>query len=76
MMSYSSKDGTFPLTLEECEIVEILCNERIAEMESDLKSKDPHKYIFIKELSAKFNAIIKLMNTKMGFDDFRGRIKD
>lgn len=82
-MSYSSKDGTFPLTLEECEVIEILCNEKISDMESDLNNKDPHKYISIKELFSKFNAMIKLMQSKEETDykkefkklkDFRGSV--
>lgn len=64
MMCYSGNDGSFPLTLKECNCIESLCNERISEMEEDLENKDPHKYIRIKELSSKMNAIIKLMNAR------------
>lgn len=64
MMCFTESNGVFPLTLEECECIGSLCSERISEMEENLESKDPHKYIFIKELSSKMNAMIKLMNVK------------
>lgn len=65
MMCYGSKEDTFPLTKRECEYIEILCNERISEMETDLENKDSHKFILIKELSSKMNAIVKLMDRKV-----------
>lgn len=61
MMSYDGKEGSFPLTKNECECLSTLCNERIAEMESDLEKKDPHSYIFIKSLEAKLEGYRTLM---------------
>lgn len=61
MMSYDGKEGSFPLTKNECECLSTLCNERIVEMESDLEKKDPHSYVFIKSLEAKLEGYRTLM---------------
>lgn len=61
MMSYDGKEGSFPLTKEECECLFTLCSERIAEMESDLEKTDPHLYVFIKSLCAKLEGYSMLM---------------
>ena len=64
MMCYDGKEGSFPLTLEECECMQCLCSERISEMALDLENKDPHKFVMIKSLVGKINGFIELMYTR------------
>lgn len=64
MMCYGGKEGTFPLLIEECKCIECLCNERIAEMNSDLKNKDSHMYVMIKSLAGKISGFIELMDSR------------
>lgn len=61
MMCYDVNEGSFPLTLQECECIQCLCSERISEMAIDLENKDPHKYVMIKSLAGKINGFIELM---------------
>lgn len=61
MMSYDGKEGSFPLTKNECEYLSTLCSERISEMESDLEKKDAHSYVFVKSLEAKLEGYRTLM---------------
>lgn len=64
-MSCNDKDGTFPLTKEECEIICNLCGERVAEMKVNLKGVDFHKFYKISMIKAKMEAYIIIMNSKM-----------
>lgn len=64
MICYNNEEGNFEITLKEYECIYDLCDEKIIEMESDLNSKDPHKYILIKSLYGKIDACIQLMNNK------------
>lgn len=45
-------------------ILKYITSERIYEMESDLIYKDDDKYLEIKQLNAKLDGILKLMETK------------
>jgi hypothetical protein len=49
---------------DEILILKYITNERIYEMESDLIYKDDDKYLEIKQLNAKLDGILKLMETK------------
>lgn len=49
---------------DEILILKYITSERIYEMESDLIHKDADKYLEIKELNAKLDGILKLMETK------------
>ncbi len=64
MMCYDGNEGSFPLTLEECECMQCLCSERISEMALDLENKDPHKFVMIKSLVGKINGFIELMYSR------------
>lgn len=67
MMAYDGKEGTFPLTKNECECLSTLCSERITEMELDLEKKDPHSYVFIKSLGAKLEGYRTLMIARKNY---------
>lgn len=45
-------------------ILKYITSERIYEMESDLIHKDVGKYLEIKQLNAKLDGMLKLMETK------------
>ncbi len=64
MMSYSSKEGSFPFTYDELDYIGNLCSERISDMKNDLEKKDPQKFLFIKSLSAKVEGLIELMDAR------------
>lgn len=64
MVCYSDCEGTFPLTMYECKLMQNLCSERISELESDIEKADPHIYINLKMLNAKMDGYIKLMSSK------------
>ena len=61
MMCYDVNEGSFPLTLQECECIQALCSERISEMKKDLDKKDSHKFILIKALAGKIGGFAELM---------------
>lgn len=64
MMCYDVNEGSFPLTLRECECIQSLCNERISEMKKDLDKKDSHKFILIKALAGKIGGFVELMHAR------------
>lgn len=64
MMSCDDKDGTFPLTKEECELIESLCTERISEMKVKLNEVDSHKFYKISMIEAKMKAYVMIMNSR------------
>ena len=64
MMCCSDCEGTFPLTIDECNLIQNLCYERISEFESDIKNADSHIYINLKMIESKIDGFIKLMESK------------
>ena len=46
MMCCSDCEGTFPVTIDECKLIQNLCSERISEFESDINNADSHIYQF------------------------------
>ena len=64
MMCYSDCEGTFPLTIDECKLIQNLCSERISEFESDINNADSHIYINLKMIESKIDGFIKLMESK------------
>ena len=63
MMCYSDCEGTFPLTIDECKLIQNLCSERISEFESDINNADSHIYINLKMIESKIDGFIKLMES-------------
>ena len=63
-MCYSDCEGTFPLTIDECKLIQNLCSERISEFESDINNADSHIYINLKMIESKIDGFIKLMESK------------
>lgn len=64
MMCCSDCEGTFPLTIDECKLIQNLCSERISEFESDINNADSHIYINLKMIESKIDGFIKLMESK------------
>ncbi len=71
MMCYDGKEGSFPMTIEECVCMQCLCSERISEMALDLENKDPHKFVMIKSLAGKINGFIELMYARREAEKLR-----
>lgn len=71
MMCYDVKEGSFPLTLQECECIQCLCSERVSEMALDLENKDPHEFVMIKSLAGKINGFIELMYARKEAEKMR-----
>lgn len=67
MMSFDSKGGTFPFTINEMDLLQGLLTEKVAEMEQDLKNKNSHVYVNACMLMSKTYAYINLM--KHGEED-------
>lgn len=63
-MCCSDCEGTFPLTIDECKLIQNLCSERISEFESDINNADSHIYINLKMIESKIDGFIKLMESK------------
>lgn len=70
MMFYSNCEGTFPLTMDECKLIQNLCSERISELEANIEKTDPHIYTNLKMIDAKISGYIKLMNSKKNEEHF------
>lgn len=70
MMCYSNCEGTFPLTMDECKLIQNLCSERISELEANIEKTDPHIYTNLKMIDAKISGYIKLMNSKKNEEHF------
>ena len=64
MMCCSDCEGTFPVTIDECKLIQNLCSERISEFESDINNTDSHIYINLKMIESKIDGFIKLMESK------------
>ncbi len=64
MMSYSGEGGSFPFSKDELKILEILASERLCEMEREFASKDPYKYVELRQIGAKLSAYVFMMNNK------------
>lgn len=65
MMSCNDKDGTFPLTKEECELIGNLCSERVADMKVKLNDVDSHLFYKIAMMEAKMKSYVMIMNSKI-----------
>lgn len=70
MMCYSDCEGTFPLTMDECKLIQNLCSERISKLEDNIDRMDPHIYTNLKMIEAKMDGYIKLMNSKKNEEHF------
>lgn len=64
MMSYGKTGGNFPFSKDELCILSFLASERISEMEDNFEGKDPHKYIELRQLNAKLNSFVWMMDRK------------
>ena len=60
MMCYSDYEGTFPLTMDECKLIQNLCSERISELEANMEKIDPHIYTNLKMIDAKMRGVYKI----------------
>ena len=69
-MCYSDDEGIFPLTMDECKLIQNLCSERISELEGNIDRMDPHIYTNLKMIEAKMDGYIKLMNSKKNEEHF------
>lgn len=69
-MCYSDCEGIFPLTMDECKLIQNLCSERISELEDNIDRMDPHIYTNLKMIEAKMDGYIKLMNSKKNEEHF------
>ena len=63
-MCYSDCEGTFPLTIDECKLIQNLCSERISELENCIDNADSHVYVNLKMIESKIDGFIKLMESK------------
>ena len=63
-MCYSDCEGTFPLTIDECELIQNLCTERISELENSIDNSDSYIYVNLKMVESKMDGFIKLMKLK------------
>lgn len=70
MMCYSDCEGIFPLTMDECKLIQNLCSERISELESNIGRMDPHIYTNLKMIEAKMDGYIKLMDSKKNEEQY------
>ena len=64
MMSYGKTSGNFPFSKNELCILSFLASEKISEMEDHFEEKDPHKYIELRQLNAKLNSLVWMMERK------------
>lgn len=64
MMCYSDCEGIFPLTMDECKLIQNLCSERISELENNIGRMDPHIYTNLKMIEAKMDGYTRLMDSK------------
>ena len=61
MTCYDSKEGSFPISYKDCQLLADACEEQIIQMEKNLEEISPEKYLRYKELHQYFLGIRKLM---------------
>ena len=84
MTCYDSKEGSFPISYKDCQLLADACEEQIIQMEKNLEEISPEKYLRYKELHQYFLGIRKLMearkikeeNAKKGEENFRKQLTE
>jgi hypothetical protein len=61
MMTVSDKSANVEFTVEEYDVLNSLTSERMADMKNKLKSYDPHKYIKMRQLNAKLESVLSMI---------------
>lgn len=64
MTCYDSKEGSFPISYKDCQLLADACEEQIIQMEKNLEEISPEKYLRYKELYQYFLGIRKLMEAR------------
>ena len=64
MTCYDSKEGSFPISYKDCQLLADACEEQIIQMEKNLEETSPEKYLRYKELHQYFLGIRKLMEAR------------
>ena len=64
MTCYDSKEGSFPISYKDCQLLADACEEQIIQMEKNLEEVSPEKYLRYKELHQYFLGIRKLMEAR------------
>lgn len=64
MTCYDSKEGSFPISYKDCQLLADACEEQIIQMEKNLEEISPKKYLRYKELHQYFLGIRKLMEAR------------
>lgn len=64
MTCYDSKEGSFPISYKDCQLLADACEEQIIQMEKNLEEISPEKYLRYKELHQYFLGIRKLMEAR------------
>lgn len=60
----NSKEGSFPISYKDCQLLADACEEQIIQMEKNLEEISPEKYLRYKELHQYFLGIRKLMEAR------------
>lgn len=64
MTCYDSKEGSFPISYKDCQLLADACEEQVIQMEKNLEEVGPEKYLRYKELQQYFLGIRKLMDAR------------
>lgn len=64
MTCYDSKEGSFPISYKDCQLLADACEEQIIQMEKNLEEISPEKYLRYKKLHQYFLGIRKLMEAR------------
>lgn len=64
MTCYDSKEGSFPISYKDCQLLADACEEQIIQMEKNPEEISPEKYLRYKELHQYFLGIRKLMEAR------------
>lgn len=64
MTCHDSKEGSFPISYKDCQLLADACEEQIIQMEKNLEEISPEKYLRYKELHQYFLGIRKLMEAR------------
>lgn len=64
MTCYDSKEGSFPISYKDCQLLADACEEQIIQIEKNLEEISPEKYLRYKELHQYFLGIRKLMEAR------------
>ena len=60
MTCYDSKEGSFPISYKDCQLLADACEEQIIQMEKNLEEISPEKYLRYKELHQYFLGMISI----------------